>query len=165
MVIKSLQSNHILIDLRPNKSATWYSTKWAIALLFFVMSTIAVGWALVGVWVILPFAGIEFCVFTFLIYHVCKQTYRYQRIYVYADYLKFEWIDGKQYHLEKLSRKHLYVRYIETKRDWQLPKLTISNLEKKVEVGEFLNLKDKEQLKHLLEDIGLIVIRKHWWKH
>lgn len=45
--------------LRPNRSASWYQIKIFFAIVAGVSVTIAMGFALLGFWPVLPFAGIE----------------------------------------------------------------------------------------------------------
>ncbi len=45
--------------IRPNSSLSWRGNKIFFFMLFFVSFMIAVSFAMVGMWMILPFAGLE----------------------------------------------------------------------------------------------------------
>ncbi|MFT6736935.1 MAG: hypothetical protein ACJA0G_001065, partial [Kangiellaceae bacterium] len=42
MVITTQNNNNTIIILSPNRSATWLQTKWVIAIMVFVVMTIAI---------------------------------------------------------------------------------------------------------------------------
>ena len=69
-----------VIRLLPNRSATWANTKLLMAAMIFFVMVIALAWAFVGAWVILPFAGFEVGLFALLMYKVSRFTYSKQII-------------------------------------------------------------------------------------
>ncbi|MFC3123412.1 DUF2244 domain-containing protein [Agaribacter flavus] len=164
MVIKTLQSDHVRIDLMPNKSASWQQTKILILTIFVAMGAIAIAWATVGVWLILPFAGIEFSLFAFLIYRICRKTYDHQSLVIFNDRLVLEEYTGKKQLTQSLDKKNLYIEYTETKHNWRMPKVTLVNDKENISIGEFLNSADRRHLKTMFEELGIIVVRNHWWK-
>ena len=68
------------LRLTPNRSASWQDTKWLMLIFAVAVFTIAIGWAVVGVWIILPFAGVEVVLLIFIMYQVSRSTYRWETI-------------------------------------------------------------------------------------
>lgn len=155
------------IQLMPNRSASWSHTKYLmIAMTFFVM-VIAIAWAFVGAWVILPFAGLEVGLLVFIMYRVSKSTYRAEKITISANAVTF--VKGriplKRFREEfHFSRESLHIEVIETENNWHLPDIRLVTPESSVSVGQFLNLPDRESLAEHLRNAGLPNCRTHWWK-
>lgn len=156
------------IRLTPNRSASWAHTKYLMmAMVFFVM-VIAIAWAFVGAWFILPFAGLEVGLLTFIMYRVSKETYKAEMITISDKTVTF--VRGRiplrtlrEEH--QLARNTLHVEVIETENNWQLPDIRFVTPEISVSVGDFLNLPDREQLAEYLRNAGLPNCRTHWWKN
>jgi uncharacterized membrane protein len=156
------------IRLTPNRSASWVDTKYLMmAMIFFVM-VIAIAWAFVGAWVILPFAGLEVGLLVFIMYRVSTATYKAEMITISDNAVTF--VRGRiplkklreEHHL---SRNRLHVEVIETENNWRLPNIRLVTPEVTVNVGDFLNLPDREKLAEHLRDTGLPNCRTHWWKN
>lgn len=82
MVEVSTFEQQVQLHLSPNRSATWQQTKYLIAVFALFISTIAIAWAIVGAWVILPFAGAEVGLLAFIMYMVSKATYQWQTLLI-----------------------------------------------------------------------------------
>lgn len=76
-----LQRHDGCIVLSPNLSARWKSTKIFLFIVSFFALSIGIAFALVGVWMILPFAGIEIIVLLIVMHRVARKCYRKQVIY------------------------------------------------------------------------------------
>lgn len=156
------------IRLTPNRSASWAHTKYLMmAMVFFVM-VIALAWAFVGAWVILPFAGLEVGLLVFIMYRVSKSTYKAELITISKDAVTF--VKGriplKRFREEHhFSRDDLHIEVIETENNWHLPDIRLVTTELSVSVGTFLNLPDREALAEHLRNAGLPNCRTHWWKN
>lgn len=165
MVTVNKHDDSVEILLQPNRSATWLHSKRMIAFIFIVVSTIAIGWSIVGVWFILPFAGLEAGLFACLMYVVSKQTYREQSLLIAQSQINIINRLGKKQQRISLSRLHCHADIIESTRDWRLPVVYLATDSQRYEIGEFLNLEDKEQLRELLGSNRIPVCRTHWWKN
>ena len=60
--------NLATIVLRPNNSASWKANMQIVASLAFIAFCISTYFALQGLWLIFPFAGLEVCFLLFCLY-------------------------------------------------------------------------------------------------
>jgi uncharacterized membrane protein len=164
MVVTQAKSDHTIITLSPNRSATWQQTKIVIFVMVFIVMVIALAWTFVGAWIVLPFAGLEVGLFALLMYKVSKFTYSRQVINIDAKQVTVAWGRKELKQTHKLQREDLYVYYWEADEGWHLPRISLNHDGKNVEIGDFLNLEDRQQLKTNLEQAGLIVCRNKWWQ-
>jgi uncharacterized membrane protein len=163
MVITTQNNNSTIIILSPNRSATWLQTKWVIAIMVFVVMTIAIAWTFVGAWIVLPFAGLEVGLFAYLMYRVSVYTHTQQIIYISPTKVNIEVGHRKKQTLATMSRAQLDVFYSESENNWELPRIALCTKEQKLEVGDFLNLDDRKKLKDALQSAGFIICRNKWW--
>jgi len=154
-------NNTAVIRLMPNRSASWYETKWLIAAFALFISTIAIAWALVGAWVILPFAGVEVLLLALLMHYVSSLTYQWETVEINTTTVI---ITSSTQHTRTLLRASTYVDYTNEPDSWLLPKTILYDDEHTVEIGHFLNESDRDLLKQSLINAGLIVCQRQWWK-
>ncbi|MFC3094977.1 DUF2244 domain-containing protein [Alteromonas sediminis] len=152
------------LTLTPNRSATWFESKLMIFFMVAVVLTIAIGWLIVGVWMILPFAGLEVGLFALLMYLVSRHTYRIQEITLTENKILVANRMGSRFVISDLSRVGCFLQVVETERDWHLPLLYLVNDDKRISIGEFLNLKDRQALRNMLKQQGVPTCRTYWWK-
>ena len=164
MVVTETQSDGTIITLSPNRSATWQHTKVVIFVMLAVVMIIALAWTFMGAWVVLPFAGIEVGLFALLMYKVSMFTYSKQVIHIHQQKVTIEWGRKKVEQRHEFGRNDLYVYYWEAEEGWHLPRISLSQASKKLEIGSFLNMDDREKLKQELEHAGLSVCRSKWWQ-
>ncbi len=163
MLVTRTSEQELSVRLCPNRSATWQQTKWLIALMGLVIFIIAVGWLVAGVWVILPFAGIETGLLAFLFYRVSKSTYQYQDIIIKPESILVS--VGKRAPVLTLPRNSSHLAFYEGETEWHLPELQLVSPPHNIVIGQFLNHADRHRLRHILSDAGIMVCRKNWWKH
>jgi len=157
----SYQGNRRLL-LSPNRSASWQETKWLMATFAVVVFTIALGWALVGIWVILPFAGAELLLLVFIMYQVSRSTYQWERIDIHPQHIR---VSTSKNDVFVFSRVQSHVEFTEDDNDWLLPTITLVDGKNRKMLGAFLNLEDRILLRNALRDRGVMICRNHWWKH
>jgi uncharacterized membrane protein len=149
-----------VITLLPNRSATWRETQ--LFLYLFCGTTLAIGvfWAVVGVWAVLPFSGLEAGLLAWLMYRVSHATYQRQRISVNADQVLIQF--GRRFPRRtwRLKREGTHLAVIEPLHELDPPGLSIFDSRHNVEVGRFLNRDDKEKALLELKRAGLYV-RSH----
>ena len=161
-IVKLPQQTQII--LFPNRSATWKESKYFMWFIGFTMLLVAGGWSVVGVWIVLPFAGLELALFSFLRYRVSLATYSKQVVTLTADNVNI--VSGyKQLSRHTLDARHIEITLTESENNWPLPILTISDNQKQLELGEFLNLEDRLELYTQLRSLGVPACRTHWWKN
>ncbi|MCP3428012.1 DUF2244 domain-containing protein [Opacimonas viscosa] len=163
MIEVSKNDSATIISLRPNRSATWSETKWMIIFMVAVVFIIAGGWAFVGAWVILPFAGLEVGLFAYFMYRVCRQGFAQQIITITKDLVVIEEGIIRREVARTYDRNSLSFEVTETERDWHLPDIVVCVENYRLNIGEFLNKDDRMLLKDTLKNIGLPLSRTKWW--
>ncbi|RDV24659.1 DUF2244 domain-containing protein [Alteromonas aestuariivivens] len=163
MVARKTDSRITLILLRPNRSASWNDSKRLVILLTVPLGLIAVFWSFAGVWMILPFAGLEAGLLAFFMYRVSHWTYQQQIIRIAPHTVRVE-IRGRQNKTVKFPRTDCFVEFVDSENDWPLPRIRLVASAQYLEIGQFLNLRDRQQLREDLSSSGLPVCRRQWWK-
>jgi uncharacterized membrane protein len=140
-----------MIIARPNQSASWNANMLLLAILAIPVLGIAVVFALMGAWLILPFAGLELLALGAALYKVnCKQQYRHV-ITVSDDAVCID----KGYHTPQehwqLARDHSGLTVTAQQHPWDGPLLCVHDHHASVTLGEFLNREDSLKLLELLK--------------
>ncbi len=130
----------------------------------FTMLLVAGGWSIVGVWIVLPFAGAELALFSFLLYRVSQATYSKQ-IVTFSDQHVQVTTGYKRKQTCVFNATQLEVTLTEQENNWPLPTVTISDKQQQLELGHFLNLEDRLALYAELRSLGIPACRTHWWKN
>jgi uncharacterized membrane protein len=157
------QQNRI-ITLMPNRSANWSQTKKLMAVMAFFVLLIALAWMFVGVWMILPFAGLEVGLLAFLMYRVSYSTYQKQIITLQGDRLMFQ--AGVYYPNRncEFNLHDLAVHTIEPKLPLDQTQLFLQDSTQRVEIAQFLNQDDRKVLIEHFKRAGIHVQRDLWWR-
>lgn len=164
MVSVKHQPKYSLISLQPNRSADWVQNKWLMAGMSAFALLIATMWALFGVWMVFPFAGVEVGLLCYMLYRVSHNTYQLQTLIFEKEAVHIQ-IGHKCTNTITLSRNDIHLQMSESPRDWYLPQLTLVTPENSVTLGEFLNRADRHLLYEEIKNLRIPVWRHHWWKH
>ena len=152
---RNLERGHIVVS--PNLSAEWRTTKIFIWIVSCIALTIGLVFALAGLWLILPFAGLEVLAIVILMYHVARQCHRQQVIYLEAGKIRVE----AGYRSPQLAwdDEVFWTRLIVNKADhpWHPDKLILRGRQQQIEIGEFLNAEDKKHLVAQLRPLVCVV--------
>ena len=164
MVKLKHKHDSVILTLQPNRSANWQQNKIIIMVMTAFVMIIAIAWSLVGVWIILPFAGFEVGLLTFLMYRVSYSTYQKQIITINSHAVTFE--SGVYYrkqciHFEKDKTS---VITIEAQTDFEQTHITLKDKQQKVVIGEFLNQQDRQTMLNHFKEAQLYVHSDKWWK-
>lgn len=150
MVTCSRQANQLMIVARPNQSASWRSNLYTLLALAVPSLGSAIGFALLGAWPILPFAGLELLALGSALYYVnWKLQYRHV-ITVSDDSIR---IDKGHYHPRQswqFPRQKTGLRVTPEPHPWSSPELALHNRRESVSIGEFLSQEDARTLIALL---------------
>jgi uncharacterized membrane protein len=138
-----------------NRSMSWQANKRILAFMFCVNMSIALAWAAMGAWMILPFAGLEIALVGLGMYYVSWKLSFKEIIIIEADSL--------------ILQKGVYLP--KQQWDWQLrnttlikqpsryrmspPTLFLRHLNQTVEIGAALNQSEKKELREHLIRLGL----------
>ena len=134
------------IVLCPNRSIRWSTVKlflWAVSA--FAMS-IALAFASFGLWMVLPFAGLEVFALVGLMYWVALQTRRQQVIRIGDHRIVVE--KGYESPRQTWQSELFWLRLVidQPSRRNHPQRLILRGREQQLEIGEFLNDDDKKQL-------------------
>ena len=140
-----------MIVASPNQSATWGANVVVLLALSVPVLGIAVFFALLGAWLILPFAGLELLALAAALYRVnCKQQYR-QVITVSADSVCIDkGYRTLQQHWD-LARQSSGLTITTQDHPWDGPQLCVHDRNVCITLGEFLNREDSLKLQALLQ--------------
>lgn len=150
-------SQHLIV-MSPNKSMDWATNKKILMAMFFVSMLIGISFAYMGAWLILPFAGLEVALVGLGMYYASwklnfKQTISIQgnslilQKGVYFPTLEWSWELSNTKVLRRASQYRM-----------SAPSLFLKNFGETVEIGEFLNRKDKLKLRKALQKSGLPIL-------
>lgn len=143
-----------IIVLRPNNSASWQFNMLIVGSLSFIAFCIASYFALQGLWLIFPFAGIELGFLFVCLYLRLRANSNTEVITFDKDSVV---IERGRYHAEKSWRyQRLWAKiFIKDPPVRGYPKqVFIRSHGKQLELGAFLNKKDKELL---IKDLKTVV--------
>jgi len=139
-----------VIIAEPNRSASWETNKWVLAAMCVLSGAIALGFAALGAWPILPFAGLEMLALGSALYYVCWKL-RYRHVIT---------LDDRSIHIQK---GHYYPRQewrfevadaalsvTPERHPWDSPDISLFCDGEQVSLGEFLNREDSLHLLKLL---------------
>ena len=159
MVYKQREESGDVIVAEPNRSASWQTNKLVLILMCCLSGTIALGFAAIGAWPILPFAGLEMLALGSALYYVCwKLRYRHVitlgsgtvRVQKGHYYPKKSWdIPVDDAALSVTPENH----------PWEAPGITLFSRGEEIPLGEFLNREDSLKLLTLLK--GQLRIGNH----
>ncbi len=156
MVETSINENTGLavIVLRPNNSASWKFNMQIVASLAFIAFCISTYLALQGLWVVFPFAGLEIG-FLFICLYLRLRANSSTEVITFDENTVV--VERGHYHAEKTWKYHrMWAKIFVKKPDTRsYPKqVFIRSHGKELELGAFLNKKDKEilikDLKHII---------------
>ena len=146
MITEQSEDNARVIVVKPNKSATWQTNLYALIAISIPSLGAAIGFALLGAWPILPFAGAELMALAGALYYVSWNLEYRQVVTVSEQFIRVE----KGYFVPKRTwlwaRSETAVNVISPKNKWEGPQLWLHNRESRTAIGEFLNKDESEDL-------------------
>ncbi|MBT3134964.1 DUF2244 domain-containing protein [Alteromonas sp. ALT199] len=160
MVEVSTFEHNVQLHLTPNRSASWQQTKHLILVFALFISGIAIAWSLVGVWIILPFAGLEVGLLALIMHLVSKSTYQWESVAVSYRSISVRCSNGA---LLVFSRQGTSLYFIEDLGKQRLPRVLLKSDYQQCELGAFLNADDKQRLHLSLKQAGVMVCTNRWW--
>ncbi|MEH6634631.1 MAG: DUF2244 domain-containing protein [Halioglobus sp.] len=151
MVTSTRTASRLMIIARPNQSATWRTNQLVLLAVAVPSLAIASGFALLGAWPILPFAGLELLALGSALYYVnWKLQYRHV-ITVSNDSVRID----KGFYTPRQSwqfaRHGTGLAITPEKHPWEGPELSVHDRNESVTLGEFLSREDVLKLIALLQ--------------
>ncbi|MCX2980493.1 DUF2244 domain-containing protein [Halieaceae bacterium IMCC14734] len=150
MVYQQQHQEHEVLIAEPNRSASWQANKWALVAMCMLSGTIASGFAFVGAWPILPFAGLEMAALGTALYYVCWKL-RYRHVVTFDE--QEVRIQKGHYHPRQswsFERRNTRIIISTKPHPWDAPGISLSHRGETVCLGEFLSKDDAQQLIELL---------------
>lgn len=109
--IKNLGGETVRLIVQGNQSMSWRANLWLAASLGFVTMSLALALASFGLWMVIPFAGLEVIAITTCLYLTLKRLGRREVITVDPQAIRLEWgYDGPERSV-KLPRRWSRLRY------------------------------------------------------
>ena len=139
-----------MIIARPNRSASWRTNKLVLLALSVPSLIIAIGFALLGAWPILPFAGLELIALGSALYYV-NWKLEYRHVITVSD--NSVSIDKGHYAPKRswrFPRQGTGLAITPERHPWEGPELALHGKDDSVRVGDFLNRDDALKLVALL---------------
>tara|TARA_R110002096_G_scaffold231516_2_gene421254 strand:+ start:644 stop:1120 length:477 start_codon:yes stop_codon:yes gene_type:complete len=130
----------------PNYSMSWRENKIFIASLTVITFSIAGVFALQGLWLILPFAGLEMMMLAGILYWSGLRATRCEVISIDTDYVNVEVGRNKTRHLHRFQRAWTQVVLYPPVRAHLQSRLVMRSKGKELEVGACLNNEERESL-------------------
>ena len=144
-----------VIELLPNRSASWAETRLSLFVICSFMLVIGAFWTIPGAWMILPFSILEAGLVAFLLYRVCLSTYQMQIITFSQDRVLVEF--GRHFPKRSwnLERNNTFLIITEPRHPFAPQTINICDGRQNIELGVFLNKEDKTSTLEHLRAAGL----------
>lgn len=129
------------VTAQPNCSLSPTQRRLVLSLMYFVTFGIAIGFALAGIWMVLPFAGLEMMALTLAFSYIGCHARDYERISIEGDCVTVETLSYKD------TRRHEFNRYwakVVLARYPRGCRVALRSHGREVEVGRFLT--DEQRL-------------------
>lgn len=132
--------------IRPNRSLSWKGTQVFFACMCAVSFTIATGCALLGAWLVLPFAGLEMLVLGICLYLAACRSASCEVVSVRDDVVEVQKGRRAPQQVCRFQRTWARVNVWRPASGWSPSRLTIRSHGREVEIGAALNEDERESL-------------------
>jgi uncharacterized membrane protein len=134
------------IILTPNASWSWQANLYLLYTLLAISLTVGIGFAAMGVWMILPYSILELSVLAICIYICVQKCNRQEVIRVEEHAVTVE--KGIRRPSETFSYHRLWAKFVvkPPRHPWETETITIASHGKELELGGFLTRADKQLL-------------------
>ncbi len=132
--------------LRPNRSLSWTQAKVCFAIISSVCLVVAVGFTLLGLWPILPFAGLELAILGYCFYRCARRAERREVVSINEQTVE---VAAGRHEPEKqwtFPRAWTRVRIQRPTVNWYPSRVILGSHGRGVEIGGFLNEEEKRGL-------------------
>lgn len=157
MVTLEHNATEALLIAQPNRSASWRTNKLLIAGFSVWIGLIAAVFTAIGLWPILPFAGIEIGGIAGALYYVCWKLQQRHVLRFCGDRLTVE----KGFYYPRFSwrfpRDTVSLSVEVQPHPWDPLKISLCSSDENIPIGNFLNSDDSKKLLTLLKQQGLNV--------
>ncbi len=134
------------IILCPNLSPDWRINSYLLSLLATLVMGVAIGFALQGAWLILPFAGLEVLALFGLVLLVTRRCQRMEVIRLEEQDIVVEQGRHAPEHVWRSQRFFTRLQVVRSAHPWYPPRIVLRGRASEIEIGAFLNDSEKQQL-------------------
>lgn len=155
-MVEYLEDNNTQqLILAPNRSMSWQENKKILIAMFCVNMAIAITWSAMGAWMVLPFAGLEIFFVGLGMYYVSWKLSFKQIIHIESGILTLQ--KGVYFPKQEWRWQYSDITLIKKPSTYRMsaPTLFFKHLNERVEIGDFLNRKEKKILRQHLLNIGM----------
>lgn len=155
MIDKQTSTDSVQLALSPNKSMSWQTNKKILLAMFMVNMSIAAGWAYMGAWPVLPFAGLEVALVGLGMYYACWKL-NFKEVMTISSH-SFRLQKGVYFPKQEWSWPRQQVKLIKIPNTYRMSpaKFLLTSKHESVEIGAFLSLAEKKQLSKELTSLNL----------
>jgi uncharacterized membrane protein len=134
------------IILRPNRSWTWRANTVFVATLMTISLTVGIGFALRGMWVILPFTLLELGILTGCLYYCVRRTHQQEVLTFSQDALVLE--RGIRRPDVRLEFQRYFARFFveRPRHPWYRKHVALRCRDTELEIGQFLRSDEIDDL-------------------
>ncbi len=140
------------ILLQPNRAASWRANRIFLLLIVGLTMLIAIGFAFLGAWLILPFAGLEILLLGALLWYVNTVHSRQEVVHFTDDEVVVE--KGRNQPVLKWKCLRPWCRFhVYSSHPWYPQRLRLRCHQREIEIGEFLPESERRELRAYLRQI------------
>lgn len=132
--------------IRPNRSLSWRGTQTFYAWICTLSIIIAGGFASMGAWLVLPFAGIELLILGVSLYVVACRSWEYEVVSIHGDTVEVQKGRYRPQQSYQIPRGWARVVLTRSADGWYPSRLTIRSHGREVEVGACLVEEERQRL-------------------
>lgn len=146
MVIKKETSGRVVLLLYPNRSSNWKQIKYLSFFFSLFCLLIAFIWGWLGIWIILPFAGLELMLLFLFMHHNLRGSYRKEVVVMTLHSIKVSSGFNTPQLKWRFNKKGSEMLILEMRHPDDPPCLYLVGEDNRIEIGRYLNYEDKMQL-------------------
>ena len=138
--------------VKPNNASRPYAWVWLFVLLVFIAIGIALRFAWLGYWMILPFAVIDMVAVGFVLYMVTRSSSYVEKITISAEEVKVEHLERNRDRDWTFPLHWARVQMERPRHRWYPHRLLIGTRGKWVEIGQCLTHEERVSLAEAIEE-------------
>lgn len=147
----ALSPNTVRFVVQGNQSMSWKANLWLAAAMGAVLMGIAIAIASQGLWLVIPFAGLEALFILYCLYLTVKRLARIEVITVAEDAVKLEWGENRPDKQVALPRHWSRLMYRRPNSEFELGELEVAAHGRRYALGQALGRDEKRTLYNKLK--------------
>jgi len=144
--VQHTPSDTIRLIIQGNRSMSWRANLWLAASLGVICMGIALAMASVGLWMVIPFAGVEVLFIVACLYWTLRRLTRKEIITVDEQVVQLEWGYKKPEKSANLPRQWCQLRYHCPDNPFEVGELSVTAHGRRYRLGEALGREEKKTL-------------------